>query len=977
MIRVRSAALLLLLLSAGAAAGAAPLEDLIGRPIVSITIDVEGVRTSEPALVELVELRAGDRLAARAVRDTIAHLFNLGRFEDVRVFADEVEGGVAVRVELVPLHAVGRIEFEGTLGLGKGQLRRAVSERFGLTPDAARTADVVKLLESVYRDSGYLNAHIRAETAVEHRREQTTLTFHIEAGPRVTVREVRYEGNAPGTLQAARRELGFAEGQPYDRRRVESRLADYVGGLRERGYYEARADHALEEVSPDRRSAVLVVNLDGGPHISIVFEGDPVSQNVRDDLVPIEREGSVDQDLLEDSARRIASYFHAQGYRDADVTFRPTPRDGELAIVFRVTRGPQYQVGRVEVSGNASVPLADLAALMRLEPGQPFLDAQLDADVAAVTQAYRRRGFVDAAVTSAVLPEPGSTGPVAVLVRVVVNEGARSVIGDITFSGNTALSDLSLREMLASRPGQPFYQPQVALDRDGIVLRYLNLGYTNAAVDVRVRFADDRTRADLDFEVHEGTQVFVDHVLIVGNEKTSASTVRREITLQPGDPLAYDAVAESQRRISALGLFRRVRVTDVEHGVEGRRDLLVTVEEGPATTIGYGGGVEVGRRLVRPTEDAVPTERFEFAPRGFFEIGRRNLFGRNRSVNLFTRVSLRLRSDPVVTEDGVQPRTDFNEYRVLGTYRQPRLFGANDFMLTGFAEQGARTSFDFNRRGVRAQLARRFTQTLSGSARYSLDRTEVFNETYAAEDQLLIDRLFPQVRLSTVSSLLIRDTRDDPLGPSSGALIGWDTEVAGRAIGSEVGFVKSFVQGHVYRRLPGRRGVVFATGARLGLAAGFARDVPLLDEDGNPVAGPGGETLMVTVDDLPASERFFAGGDTTVRGFALDQLGTPETLDDNGFPKGGNAVIVLNAELRVPIWGDLGAVAFLDGGNVFARVDDFSIGEIRGAAGFGLRYRSPIGPLRLDLGFKLDRQLLPNGEQERATALHISLGQAF
>jgi outer membrane protein insertion porin family len=812
---------------------------------------------------------------------------------------------------------------------------------------------------------------------VEHRREETTLIFHIESGPRVVVREVRYEGNAPGSLTAARRELGFTEGQPYDRRRVEARLAEYLADLRERGYYEARGDLALEEISPDERTAVLAVNLDGGPHISIVFEGDPVPENVRSDLVPIEREGSVDEDLLEDSARRIANYFHAQGYRDADVTFHPTPRDGELAIVFRVSRGPQYQVGRVEVAGNASVPLADLAPLIRLEPGKPFLDAQLDADVAAVGEAYRRRGFVDAKVASAVLPAPGGAGQVTVLVRIVVQEGPRSVIGAITFDSNSALSDVALGEMLATRPGQPFYQPQVALDRDGIVLRYLNLGYTSAAVDVRVAFAEDRTRADIAFDVHEGTQVFVDHVLIVGNEKTSAATVRREVTLQPGDPLAFDAIAESQRRISALGLFRRVRVTAIDHGAEGRRDLVVTVEEGPATTIGYGGGVEVARRLVRPTADAVPTEKFEFAPRGFFEIGRRNLFGRNRSVNLFTRLSLRLRTDPVLTEEGEQPTTDFNEYRVLGTYRQPRLFGANDLMITGFAEQGARTSFDFNRRGARAELARRFTATLSGSARYSLDRTEVFNETYAEEDQLLIDRLFPQVRLSTVSSSLIRDTRDDALGPTRGSLIGWDTEVAGRAIGSEVGFVKSFVQGYVFRRLPGRRSVVLATGARVGLAAGFAREVPRVDEDGNPVLGPDGEPVVDVIDDLPASERFFAGGDTTVRGFGLDQLGTPATLDDNGFPKGGNAVLVLNAELRVPIWGDLGAVAFLDGGNVFARVDDFDVGAIRGAAGFGLRYRSPIGPLRLDLGFKLDRQTLPNGEQERPTALHISLGQAF
>jgi outer membrane translocation and assembly module TamA len=233
------------------------------------------------------------------------------------------------------------------------------------------------------------------------------------------------------------------------------------------------------------------------------------------------------------------------------------------------------------------------------------------------------------------------------------------------------------------------------------------------------------------------------------------------------------------------------------------------------------------------------------------------------------------------------------------------------------------------------------------------------------------------VRLSSVASSLIRDTRDDALGPSRGTLVGIENEVAARAIGSEVGFVKSFMQGFVYRRLRGPRGAVLAAGVRLGLAAGFAREVPEVDVDGRPLLGPDGAPVEALVDDLPASERFFAGGDTTVRGFGLDQLGTPPTLDANGFPRGGNAVLVLNAELRVPLWRDLGAVVFLDGGNVFRRVEDFNPAELRAAAGFGLRYRSPIGPLRLDLGFKLDPGVLPNGQEERPSALHISLGQAF
>ena len=141
------------------------------------------------------------------------------------------------------------------------------------------------------------------------------------------------------------------------------------------------------------------------------------------------------------------------------------------------------------------------------------------------------------------------------------------------------------------------------------------------------------------------------------------------------------------------------------------------------------------------------------------------------------------------------------------------------------------------------------------------------------------------------------------------------------------------------------------------------------DPDGNPLPGP-----PIVVEDLPASERFFAGGDSTIRGFALDSVGAPNTISDDGYPTGGNAVVLLNSELRFPVWRDVGAVVFIDGGNVFRRVTEFDITELRGSVGFGLRYHSPVGPIRLDLGFKLDRR---EERGERGTALHFSLGQAF
>jgi hypothetical protein len=204
-----------------------------------------------------------------------------------------------------------------------------------------------------------------------------------------------------------------------------------------------------------------------------------------------------------------------------------------------------------------------------------------------------------------------------------------------------------------------------------------------------------------------------------------------------------------------------------------------------------------------------------------------------------------------------------------------------------------------------------------------------------------------------------------------------DGELAGRAIGSEVGFAKTLLQGFIYRRIPGARRVVLAGGARLGLARGLPREIVRLGDDGQPLFGPDGEPLVDVVTDLPAAERFFAGGDNTVRGFAQDRLGEPATLDRNGLPTGGNALVIFNTEVRVPVWRGLIAAAFFDAGNVFLRVSTLDLAEIRGAAGFGFRYLSPIGPIRVDLGFKLSPMTFANGTKESRTALHITVGQAF
>ena len=447
---------------------------------------------------------------------------------------------------------------------------------------------------------------------------------------------------------------------------------------------------------------------------------------------------------------------------------------GELHLTFTVKRGRLYRVARVEIAGNVVVPLADLAPLVRLKELDPFSEEVLDADAGAIEELYRRLGF--AAVDVRAGADPVSTtseGPeVPVVVRVIISEGPRTIVTSVRIEGAQAIPEGRLLASLELQPGQPFFVTQLVTDRDGLVLQYANLGFRNASVRFAPGLSADRSQADVVFTVQEGAQVRVGHVLIGGNTRTSREIIEREILLKPGEPLGLAAVNETQRRLAALGLFRRTRIAEVTHGDETTRDLLVTVEEAPATTLGYGGGLEVSQRI-RQDEGETAAERLELAPRAFFDIGRRNLFGRNRSINLFTRISLRPRDQVTSAEPPPAPRNPWRRptarsgsasIACSGTYSEPLVFGTPaDAFLTLTFEQQSRSTFNFRRRAFSAELSRRITPTISAGGNYQIQRTDLFDERIDPGDELLVDRLFPQVRLSSFSGSVVRDTSDDPL----------------------------------------------------------------------------------------------------------------------------------------------------------------------------------------------------------------------
>ncbi len=963
----------------------AKVDDYLGRTISDVRVEIAGVTVVDSSVLTVIETRVAEPLAMKNVRSTIDHLVGLSRFEDVRVFATPTDQGVALQWRLTPIRRITKVAIEGNAVLPAAAVRADITDRFGTAPSANRVPDIVARVQAFYAGRGFLRASVLPRVVGdESTPERAELILTVDPGDRVSVGSATVTGRSLDPEAMVLRELSLETGRPFDQVAIDAKIAAYEEALRGRGYYEARVRESHVAMG-DQQTVAVSVSIDPGPHVSLVFAGDPLPPGRANTLVPVREERSVDQDLLEDANARIENALKEQGYRNASASYARDDNGNEQVVTFTVTRGPLHRVESITTAGNTRISSADLAPLLQIKPGDPFVDARVGIVGSAIAELYRVRGFTQVAVKPniQVLPE-ASKGNVTyrpVEIRFDIVEGIQTIVSGVQFEGVNAMPVAALQAQMALQGGRPFYRPQLAVDRDTIERAYRNQGFQSVSVTSELAYANEQQLVALKWTIKEGDQITIDRVLINGNVRISTDLIRRELTIQPGSPMNDDALIESQRKLAELGLFRRVRITELPRTGSLARDVLVDVEETDTTTIDYGGGFEVGRIAGAGDDGVGAIDKLDIGPRGFFAFTRRNLWGKNRSMTLFGRVTLRRREPPVDNPDPTDTGGyGFNDYRGLFTFREPRAFNTNgDAQFTAFVEQGRRSSFTFNRKGVTSDYARRIN-TFTVTGRYTYDYTKLFDEQIQADDLLLIDRLFPQVRLSKFFGAVLRDSRDDVLDPQKGAVIGIDGSLAAKVLGSEVGFIKSFTQGFIYRRLPGR-GFVLAAGARLGVAVGFAQAVapPLV------ISSQGlfqrvvdrADAFPTVIREIPASERFFAGGDTTVRGFALDRLGTSETLDPQGFPQGGNGMAIFNVETRAPYWKNLQFVWFLDAGNVFKRASDIRLNELRVSSGVGFRYRSPIGPLRIDWGWKLSTRLLLTGGRERSNVLHISLGQAF
>ncbi len=966
-----------------------PAADVEGLPVVSVEFQPRSQPISPEQRAELVVVRAGSPLDRRQVSASIRNLFATGRYTEIAADAVAMEGGVKLTFLTKRGYFIGGVDVTGVPGPpSRIQLINAANLKLGepYWPDDIAVAQ--QTIRQVLTENGYPSAFIQVQENEHPETQQVDIVFEVTPGTRAGIGAIVVAPGAPGaepplTASEVRRIAEWRQGKELTQRRLQQGIERLKKHYYDRDFWQADARLVAQPFNPDTNEIDLVLQIVPGPRVLVRVEGEDFSQKQLRRYLPIYAEGVVDEDLLAEGARNLRDYLQTEGYFSADVDFFLEHNSEELVqVVYRARRGERQQLVRVEISGNQYFDRDTIRERLLIQEKNldlrrgRFSESLLARDAEVVRDLYRSNGFRDVQVASRFERNArGEEGDLAV--SFTITEGKQTVVEDLVITGAEKIPAERFYGQLASAPGQPFSEVNVATDRELILAEYFNAGYQDADLVWTPIPTGDPYKMKLGYEIREGEALFVRRPIVSGLVSTSPALVDKQIQIRRDEPLSQGDMFETQRRLYDLGIFSKVDVgLQNPEGQEGAKNVLLQLEESRRWTVGAGGGAEFAR--IGGDDVTSPLGDTGFSPRVTIEVTRLNVRGIGHTFSARTRFS------------NLQQRG-------LLTYEAPRWTGSDRWHMTisGLLDTS---------RDVRTFRGRRLEGAFQLRQQLSRPSTALYRFTYrrTAIDEVLISPFLnplasQTVRVGLLSGTYIQDRRDDPTNATKGIFNTVDLSMASGWWGSQPDFFRFLGQNSTYHRVSGR--VVLARTLQLGFMI--------------PTGSLGGVTDPIDPVDfgfnpdprIPLSERFFSGGANSHRGFPVNQAGPRDP--GNGFPIGGGAQFLNSIELRFPLrWQNMGGVLFHDAGNVYSKLGRISFrGGQRSvrqedltafdydymvhAVGVGLRYRTPIGPVRLDVGYSLNPPRFvglvagPGGELvtqvQRISHIqfHFSVGQTF
>jgi outer membrane protein insertion porin family len=935
----------------------------LGEVLDAVRIESDAP-VDQKGLMRALPFRIGQPITAEQMREADRLLEIKGIFHSWDISLERGPHGVTAVVRLERKRVISTVEITGNESIWDRDVLRVVRLRAATVYEPDQVDAAAERLRQHYRSIGFPDVAVTVEAKKED--GEVSLRFAIHEGAPEIITAVAIEGAPLGTEDDLRDAVKDLEGKRRQQKVGRDSERKLIAELRDHGFYEARVDSSWE--SNGAHGGVLHFGVDPGPPYVIQMVGNEKVD--RHDLLGVMnlRERLIITDgTWRELARRMREAYRQRGYYRAAVEVKvgdEIPR----TVRFQIHEGRRYAVRRIRFEGNDSLSDRQLRGQMETAPRRYFpwprsgvlIPGLLNDDLDRIRHLYHQRGFEDVRVQRAPLDIDDASGAIAITIH--IEEGARRVVREVVRPKLPV--PRRERPVLKVRRDEPYEPAALDEDRQAILKALRRNGYRYAraeasveerprdvnAVDVVVRWA-----------VEPGEQAKIGRIFVSGNIDTRDRAILREVPFHSGDPLDTDQLLSTQTDIYDMGLFQNVTIQTLsrkrgaapgeeveekgagDEGEEPReeprerksgdqrptvRDVDVSVIERPAGSVRWGAGYN--------TRDGISN---------FFEASYGNIGGMARRLTGRAQFSL----EP----PGFTP----TQYLGLLGYREPRFFGSHwryDSNLVGERSTRSVDAFNIERytfaNGFDRQLG---WKSLHGGVELEAEYSDVFD---VEPDAVLSPHDEGALHSFSVGPSLTYDGRNDPLLPHSGIF----DALRFRYVLPEISSIELFKASLQHTQLvPIRDGVIFVYSGRLA----WARTL-----EGN--------------EQVPIRQRLFLGGRTTVRGFGENSIG-PRGAE--GHVTGGDFAVNGTLELRFPILYGFGGAVFLDGGGLYlVRCDSscrqqyqlrgaqLSFDNFRRSAGFGLRYETPVGPISLDYGIKLDRR-----SGESFGALHFSIGTTF
>lgn len=955
--------------SSNVPAGTAPQEKQTMRSYEGqkvSSLEIAGRPDINPAALEpyLVQ-KVGEPFSQAKIEQSVENLKSDAAQQDVQVQVLPDVNGVRVMMILQPGMYFGMYDFPGALKHFPYTRLLQVAEYPPEGPySIADVERATRALTTFYKRTGYFQAEVKPEIISDAKHGIVNVNFHAVLGKKARFGDVTLQGTTPEetaelqkkltSFMARLRSAAIRKGKKYSQPTLSNASKYLENTLAKKDYLGAVVKLVGANYDPATNRADIIFNVQTGPPIHVKVEGAHLWSWTRHKLLPVYQQLGVDQELIQEGRQNLVSYFQSKGYFDTQVAADVTPQNPGESIVYRITKGPRHKVTGVTVAGNQSLSDKELMPHVTVEKGRFFSHGKYSnklarSSVKNLEGMYRAAGFSTVKVTPQVKDDSGN-----ISVAFQVNEGPRDIVQALDIQGNTLQPNQLAPNGLKVAEGQPYSQKLVDEDRTQIMERYLNLGYLTATFHATAKpvSKEDPHHLVVTYQIYEGPQVMTASVVTLGRQHTRQSFIDRTAQARAGRPMTENEMLTSESKLYTPAIFDWAEVDPRRQiTTQNREDLIVKVHEAQRHQLIYGFGFEVINRggsvpsgtvavpgipPIGLSKDFKTSEKTFWGPRGSLEYTIKNVRGKAETISI----------------GGLAGRLD---QRGSFSYQDPHFRGTDwASNLTVSGEHNAENpifSLSEGQSGFQLQRALDEKGTQNLFVRYSF-RESILN-------QLLIPELIPtedrHVRLSTVSTTYTRDTRDNALDAHRGIYQSYEFDLNPAALGSNVSFGKFMGQTAYYYKLP--KEVVWANSLRLGMEQAFAGS------------------------HVPISEKFFSGGGSTLRGFPLNGAGPQHPITACGsnacfpisVPVGGRELLIVNSEFRIPltmIKKGLGLATFYDGGNVFSGPG--LRGQYTNTLGVGLRYATPVGPVRVDVGHNLNA---PPGIKN--TQLFITLGQAF